>query len=105
MEIQNTGENYLFRGEIASIALEEEDLCITFKWLAKMNDNHEWIKDDGLIWKGNVQIGGCLSDIGNGRLSVTLIYHGENSVLFPREQDGLDPKTVQGLELIEEVSN
>ncbi|MCX6781581.1 MAG: hypothetical protein NTW66_00435 [Candidatus Magasanikbacteria bacterium] len=101
MEIQNPGEDYLFRGLIEHVEVEGEDVKVRFKWLAK-NDGgpnrptSTWTKDNRLDYAANVGIYSA-SDIGMGRLCLNSPIVGETVVLFPPDGSRLDPARVKGL--------
>lgn len=101
MEIQNRGEDYLFRGPVEHAEVKGEDVKVRFKWLAK-NDGgpnrptSTWTKEDRLDYAVNTGI--CsVSDIGMGRLCLNSFIVGETAVLFPPNGSHLDPTCVKGL--------
>jgi hypothetical protein len=53
MEIENRNEGYLYCGEIETITLTHENLRVRLKWNAKMDDDHNWVKDDKLDLEGD----------------------------------------------------
>ena len=102
MEIQNQNEGYLFRGEVATIAVENNELRVKFAWLAKGEGfpplPKKWVKDDNLDYGASLEIYHA-SEIGDGRLSLNSPIVGELAVLFPPNGSKLDPSKVEGLQL------
>lgn len=115
MEIQNPGEGYLYRGEIAAIEVkgdnpEEQELVAQFKWLAKGEGYPplptSWVKADRLddyvarlMIYAVTNIGPSGDEIGGGdRLCLNSSIVGETVILFPPDGSKLDPATVEGLE-------
>jgi len=100
MEIQNQVEEYLYRGEIERIAVEDNELRVRFAWVAKGEGYPQlkkWIKDDGLDYAVSLEI--CrVSDIGDGRICLRSPITHELAVLFPKDGSKLDPSTVEGLD-------
>lgn len=103
MEIQNRGEDYLFRGPIERIVVEDDTLKVHFTWVAR-NDGgpssptSTWTSDDRLDYAASLEIYSA-SDIGEGRLCLTSSFTGELVVLFPPNGSKLDPARVAGLTL------
>ena len=110
MEIQNTEEEYIYRGEIESIDVAEDELRVKFVWLAKGEGFppilYRWVKDDNLDYSINLSI--CVaSDIGPNdddvsginRICVDCQIVGETIILYPPDGSKLDPAKVEGLEL------
>ena len=109
VEIQNTEEEYLYRGEIESIDVAEDELRVKFVWLAKGEGfppiPHKWVKDDNLEYSINLSI--CVVDDigpsddvnGSNRICVDCPVVGETIILYPPDGSKLDPAKVQGLEL------
>jgi hypothetical protein len=110
MEIQNENENYIFRGEIKTIAVVGEDLVVKFAWLAKgkgdLSFPEGWIVDNNLDYSTNLgicsasNIGPSDIEIGGGdRICITSPMIGEIIVLYPPDGSKLDPAKVEGLVL------
>ena len=106
MEIQNQGEGYLYRGEVESIAVENNELKVKFVWLAKWEGfpplPKKWVKDDRLDYAASLEIYSA-SDIGAGteggnRLCLQSGIVGETVVLFPPDGSKLDRAKVEGIE-------
>ena len=102
MEIQNQNEGYLFRGEVATIVVEDNELRVKFVWLAKGEGfpplPKRWVKDDKLDYCANLEIYHA-SDLGDGRLALHSPIVGELSVLFPPNGSKLEPAKVAGLQI------
>jgi hypothetical protein len=102
MEIQNQVEEYLYRGEVATIAIEQEKLVVKFAWLAKGEGfppiPEKWVKDDKLDYNASLQIY-TVNDQGDGRTVLHSSIVGETVVLFPLGGSKLDPSKVEGLQL------
>lgn len=110
MEIQNEGEGYIYRGEIKTIAIENNELRAQFKWLAKGEGYpplpHKWVKDDQLDYTASLEIY-SVSNIGptghgtggSDRICLNSPIVGETVVLYPPDGSRLDPSKVEGLEL------
>lgn len=110
MEIQNQGEGYLYRGEVQTIAVVNNELRVTFAWLAKGEGfpliPQRWVKDDRLDYAASLVIY-AVSDIGpsghevGGDSRICLNSHivGELVVLYPPNGSKLDPSKVEGLQL------
>ena len=111
MEIQNQNEGYLFRGEVATIAVENSELRVKFTWLAKGEGfppiPQKWVKDDRLDYTASLEIysvskiGSSGEEVGGGdsRLCLNSLIVGETVVLFPPNGSKLDPAKVEGLRL------
>jgi hypothetical protein len=107
-EIQNPGENYIYRGEIEAISVESGELKIQFAWLAKGEGGFplpkKWVRDDrlayvaGLIAYSTSNIGPSDRDDGGGdRLCLNSCIIGEMIILFPPDGSKLDRSKVEGL--------
>jgi hypothetical protein len=108
MEIQNSGERYLYRGEIASIAVEGDELRVKFAWLAKGEGfppvPKKWVKYDDLYYAANLTIYAASKGLGDEdtreeRIILNSSFIGELAVIFPPTGSKLDPRKVEGLEL------
>ena len=90
IEIQNAGEGYLYRGEIATIVVEGEGDETTLRIaLARMTKADrfppgvkQWVPVDTRDYAASLLIY-TVSDIGDGRLSLSSFVVGETTVLFP----------------------
>lgn len=98
LEVQNQIEEYLYRGEIASIKVENDSLNIKFTWLALLGPDRKWRKTENTDYSVSLQII-SVSDIGEGRLHFSVMYISERSTLFPADGSKLDPKNIIGLDL------
>ena len=102
IEIQNTGEGYLFRGRIKTAKIEDDLLVIQQEWTAK-NDGgpnlptSTWTVDDKNEYGVNLQLY-SVSDVGDGRVMLNSPFVGEIAILFPKGGSQLDPSKVSGLE-------
>ncbi len=112
MEVQNAGEGYIYRGEIETIAVENDELKVRFAWLAKGEGFPPiptgWVKDDVLDYALSLEV--CsVADIGStghdfggdSRIGISSFFIGETVVLFPPNGSKLDPAQVEGLDLAE----
>ena len=110
MEIQNPNEGYLYRGEVETIGVENNELRVKFAWLAKGEGlppiPKKWIKYDDLDYSASLEIY-VVSDIGSSgleiggssRICLNSFIVGETVVLFPPNGSKLDPARVEGLQL------
>ena len=109
IEIQNAGEGYLYHGEVADIAVEDNELRVKFAWLAKAEGSplpNRWIKDDPRDYAAGLEIY-SVSNIGpsgdetgsSDRICLNSSIVGEVVVLFPPDGSKLDPAKVEGLQL------
>ena len=98
MEIQNSNEHYLYRGEVEHAWIENSTLHVRFKWLAKMGDDSKWYAEDNLDYAISLEITSA-SEIGEGRIHYSVMYVWENGTLFPPDGSKLDPTEVIGLQL------
>jgi hypothetical protein len=112
MEIQNQGEGYIFRGEVETIVVEDNELQVKFSWIAKGEGYPPlptgWVKGDRLDYGASLEIY-SVSDIGpsggdvggDSRLCLMSPIVGETVILFPPNGSKLDPAKVVGLQLVE----
>lgn len=107
MEIQNRGEGYLFRGEVETIVVEDNELRVRFAWLAKGEGfppiPNKWVKNDRLDYVASLDIYsagdiGPGSDGGGNRLNLCSQIIGEVVVLFPPDGSKLDRSKIEGLQ-------
>ena len=109
MEIQNQNEGYMFRGEVKTIAVENNELKVRFSWVAKGEGYPpfptKWVNEDNLDYGASLEIYSA-SDIGSSgdevggdsRLCLNSPIVGEIVVLFPPNGSKLDPAKVEGLQ-------
>jgi hypothetical protein len=104
-EIQNSEENYVFRGEIEAIVIEEDELKIKFKWLGNSPLRQiKWTKSTKLDYAISLAVCGA-HDIGAGsegggsRIRIDAQIVGEIIALFPPDGSKLDPAKIEGLEI------
>ena len=102
MEIQNQSARYIYRGEVAAIIAEDNQVLVKFVWLA-MGEGfppvpHRWVKTDRLGFAMNLMLYRP-SDIGDECLCFNSSLSGELVVLFPPGGSKLDPAKVRGLVL------
>lgn len=97
IEVQNAGEGYLYRGEIATItvdgAADNATLKATLTWMLKADrfpGMQRWEPVDTRDYAASLAIYSA-SDIGDGRLSLSSFFVGETVVLFPPGGSTLDP--------------
>ena len=106
MEIQNQNEGYLFRGEVKTAKIENNNLHVDFVWLAKMS-GESWVKEeDRLDYDASLDIytasniGPSDGEIGGGdRICFYSFIVGETVILYPPNGSKLDPVKVKGLQV------
>ncbi|MDO8470883.1 MAG: hypothetical protein Q7S63_02820 [bacterium] len=106
LEIQNRAEHYLYRGEIAEVALDEKDqLKVKFAWLAEFKDGG-WVNDEDLdysltLWfdKEANRPFVSVEKIADDRLMIhgAPMLMNEVLVFFPPDGSKLDRAKVVGL--------
>jgi hypothetical protein len=103
-EIQNEGEGYLFRGEIAEAKVEGNSLILKFAWCAKNRGgpfgdggapSPDWDNDPTLDYSASLEIYHH-SDIGNGRMIFQSPIVGELTTLFPAHGSKMNPESIHG---------
>ena len=100
IEIQNGGENYLFRGPIKTATVDGEDVIIEFEWTAK-NDGgpnrptKTWTIVGNKIYAISMMIYSASES--DGRMILQSSIMCELTVLFPPGGSKLDPGRVSGL--------
>ena len=101
MEVQNQFEEYLYRGEIERIAIENNELRVRLRWNAKGEGYpplpQRWVNDDTLDYAASLEIYRA-SEIGNGRLCFQSPITHELVVLFSKDGSKLEPSKVEGLD-------
>ena len=101
LEVQNRGEDYLFRGRISEAVMDGEEIKVSFEWLAQ-NDGgprsptSTWTKSERTEYVANLTIYG-VNTIGEGRIAMRSSITGELVVLFPKGGSALDEARVSGL--------
>ncbi|SRR6266702_5283488 len=105
IEVQNQGEGYYYRGEIATATVEGTGDNATFKatlnWMAKGVGSplpSRLVSDTRLTYKASLSIY-HVSVIRDGRILLQSPIVGEIVVLFPPNGSKLDPSKVEGLNL------
>ena len=101
-EIHNAQENYLFRGEIKSIALEgeghSEEYHIEFNWVAQFVD-FVWKPAENKSYHASSLIYACANigpgEEGGDRLAFQSNITGELVILFPPDGSKLDYSRIQ----------
>ncbi len=109
LEAQNSDEGYLYRGEIAAIAVDGEGsdatLKVTLNWNAKGVGfppvPNGWVKDDRLTYSASLMIFSVTS-IGDDRILLHTSITRETVVLYPPGGSKLDPSNVKGLNIAAE---
>lgn len=100
-EIQNSVEDYVYRGEIAEIKVDGGELVVRFAWNAKNRGgpssglNPEWDNEPDLDYAISLAIYPH-SDIGNGRMALSSHIMNELTTLFPADGSKLNPERVSG---------
>lgn len=101
MEIQNSVEEYLYRGEIERIEVKDNEFRVKFRWVAKGEGfpplPKRWVKYDRLDYTASLEIYSVL-DIGKGRICLNSSIVNETVVLYPKNGSRLDPSKVEGLD-------
>ncbi len=109
IEIQNQDEGYLYRGEIETIVVENNELRVKFAWLAKGEGfppvPQKWVKADRPDYTASLELFSA-SDIGSSghdtggdsRLCLNSCIVSEIVVLYPPNGSKLDPSKVEGLQ-------
>jgi len=102
MEIQNKEESYIYRGEVKTIVVENNELKVQFVWMAKGEGfsllPNKWIKDDHLDYAADLETYYSV-DVGDDRLCFQSSVVGEMVILYPSNGSKLDPAKVEGLVL------
>lgn len=110
MEIQNQEEEYLYRGEIKTITVENNEVRVKFAWCAKGEGfppmPTHWVKNENLEYAASLEIfavnniGPSDHGVGGGdRICLNSPIVGELAVLYPSDGSKLDPAKVEGLKL------
>lgn len=105
IEIQNAREGYIFRGEIKTAVVEDNELRVILNWMAKGEGFPPlptgWVTEKNLGYEAGL-VAYHVSDIGRGteggnRLCLQSAIVGEIVILFPPDGSKLDPARVKGL--------
>lgn len=105
-EIQNEVEEYLYRGEIADIRIVDNSLRIRFAWLAKATEYpgpSSWVNEPNLDYSASLEIYTLTLD--KDRVYARGWVNCELTVLIlptSRSRRRLDPKEVEGLQLVDQ---
>ena len=100
-EIQSQNENYLYRGEIATITVNNGILAIEFAWQAKNcggappQTTQEWENQEDLTYGIELQLF-AQSDLGQDRLGLYSPIMGELVSLFPSDGSKMNPENIIG---------
>jgi len=102
MEVQNPTEKYMYRGEIETISIENNELKVRLAWLAQGKGYpplpQKWVKADRLDYEASLEVySPC--EIGVGRIVLHSSVTNETVALFPPNGSKLDASKVEGLEL------
>ncbi|UZE94275.1 MAG: hypothetical protein IB618_01755 [Candidatus Pacearchaeota archaeon] len=104
IEIQNSFEEYIYRGEIERISIEKgscgDELHVGLAWLAKGKGfpPQGWVKDDKQDYYRASLLIYSIFPISDGRICCNSSINHETVVLFPKNGSKLDPSKVEGLE-------
>lgn len=98
LEIQNSSEDYLFRGEVERAWVEEGEMHVRFKWLAKMGDDGKWHAEDNLDYSISLEITSA-NEVRDNRIHYSVMFVGERGTFFPSDGSKLDPSKVIGLQV------
>lgn len=110
IEVQNPNEGYIYRGEIKTAVVEDNEVRITLNWMAKGEGYPpiptRWVTDGRLDYAASLEIysvsniGPSGGEVGGGnRISLNSQIVGELVVLYPADGSKLDPTKVVGLKL------
>jgi len=107
LEVTNEVEGYLYRGEISSIVVENNELKVKLAWMAKGEGYppmpNKWVKEDNLDYAVSLdlyQASNLGPGIGGGdRICLSSFSVVERAMLFPPNGSKLDPAKVEGLVL------
>lgn len=101
LEVMNPSEGYVYRGEIESVEVANENVRVKFAWVARGKGGYPpngWINHDDLLYAASTAIY-VATDIGDGRVAMSSAIVGETAVFFPPDGSKLDPAKVEGLKL------
>jgi hypothetical protein len=110
IEIQNEGEGYIYRGEIKTAVVEDNELRISLNWMAKGEGYPPlptgWVAERSLDYAASLDIysvsniGSSGYEVGGGnRICLNSQIVGELVVIYPADGSKLDPAKVKGLRL------
>lgn len=105
LEIKSLMEDYLYRGEIASVEVnlgngiqDPGEVKVQFKWLAKRTGQATWENETNLDYGISLLLARfSLSHSNRIIYRVSIVW--EEGVFIPPGDDQLDPSVVQGLTL------
>ncbi len=102
LEVQNTNEGYLYRGEISDVSVENNELRVRLAWNAKLEgypdlSKARWVKDNHPTYAASLEIY-SISNIGENRICLYSSIIGETTVLFPKDGSKLERSHVKDLE-------
>jgi CheY-like chemotaxis protein len=108
IEIKSPAEKFIYRGEIETIAIVDNQLRIKLKWSAKGESfpplPKSWQKDDNLFFSWSPKPFNDINDIGadkaggGHRLCISSFVSDVTATIFPPNGSKLDPATVVGLQ-------
>ena len=110
IEVQNQDEGYLYRGEIKTVVVEDNELRVALNWMAKGEGYPPiptgWVADERLVYAASLEIY-TVSNIGpsgeevggDDRICLNSPIVGELTILYPANGSKLDPAKVKGLNL------
>lgn len=98
LEIQNSVEHYIYRGEIERAWVEGAEMHVRFKWVAKADEAFQWQAVDDLDYGASLEITSA-NEIGENRIHYSVMYVWESGTFFPPDGSKLDPARVIGLQL------
>lgn len=107
IEIQSEGEQYIHRGEISGIRVENKELVVELVWMAKGVDwplPTKWVATENTPYQISLivcsvsNIGPTGGDVGGGdRICLQSFFVGETIILYPADGSKLDLAKVEGL--------
>ena len=108
LEVQNTNERYIYRGEIKKLTVVHNELVVEFNWMAKGEGfppiPKKWVLDEQRTYALSLDIssvsdiGPSEGEVGGGRrLCIQCSMIGETVILFPADGSKLERTQVEGL--------
>ena len=99
MEVQNSGEGYLYRGETRIIEVEGTVLKVTFVWLATgegfPSEPNRWVRSEPKDYAASLELYQVLEQTETDRLVLHSSIVGETIVFFPPGGSTLDKTKVE----------